>query len=656
MIVTRICPAVDEWQRLARGAATGDDADSLEEHLLHCAKCLETVKSLPATDPLLAALRQTPAASPPADSGDTIILLQRLKQLVPPLAAATTDEPATREDKAERGTLAEARALLAPPQGPGEIGRLGDYRILGVLGAGGMGVVYRAEDPHLQRLVAIKTLLPAVAARSAAKERFLREARAAAALKHDHIVTIHHAGEANGVAFLVMELLDGESLEQRLERESPLPIAEGVRIGREVAEGLAAAHQRGLIHRDIKPSNIWLELAACGVARVKILDFGLARSADGDPNLTQSGAVVGTPSYMSPEQAEGGTVDARSDLFSLGCVLYRMCTGVVPFAGRTVTSVLHALTTESPKPPNELNPEVPPALAKLIHRLLAKDAAGRPASAAEVAEALRTLRRAPDSTVSFEPAAGAAPKPPHRRPIPWLIGAVGVAMALVLASAVAYRIWRPPPDAPPTPALMGYLDAMVVRPTAGKNRYLALSHPEALPLRLGSDYVRIDAKLIRPAYIYIVWVDTDGTVDLVYPWDEEKKRRLPDESPRDQLYWPDETSGGFLNPGPAGTATMLLLARDEKLPDDVDIAKLFGKLEPQKAFQRREAAWFENGEMVKGDARFAAINFPADRGVTGAKVAAIDDPVMRVQALWRSTLNQHFAYCRGVCFSCEPGP
>ena len=167
--------------------------------------------------------------------------------------------------------------FLAPPQQPDEIGRLGGYRVLKVLGAGGMGVVYKAEDPGLKRLVAIKAMLPAIAASASAKNRFLREAQAAAAIKHNHIVTIHQVGEDRGVPFLAMEFLEGEPLDDRLKRETTLPLAETLRIGREMAEGMAAAHERGLIHRDIKPANTWLEGKK---SHVKILDFGLARSTD----------------------------------------------------------------------------------------------------------------------------------------------------------------------------------------------------------------------------------------------------------------------------------------------------------------------------------------------------------------------------------------
>ncbi len=275
--------------------------------------------------------------------------------------------------------------MLAPPKEPGELGRIGGYRVLSVLGTGGMGVVYRAEDTTLRRIVALKLMRPTLAVSPAARQRFLREARSAAAVRHDHIVTIHQAGEADGIAYLAMELLEGETLEHRLKREPRLPIAEAVRIGREIAEGLAAAHERGLIHRDIKPSNIWLEH---GTGRVKLLDFGLARGAEGDTSLTQSGAIIGTPAYMAPEQVDG-VADARSDLFSLGCVLYRMVTGRPPFSGATTMQVLQAIATCEPEPAERVNPEAAGELSHLVARLLAKVPQKRCATAREVVHALK---------------------------------------------------------------------------------------------------------------------------------------------------------------------------------------------------------------------------------------------------------------------------
>lgn len=287
--------------------------------------------------------------------------------------------------------------FLAPPQRPDEIGRLGAYRVLKVLGRGGMGVVFKAEDSHLERPVALKAMLPVLASSASAKQRFFREARAAAALKHPHIVTIFQIGEDRGTAYLAMEFLEGEPLDERIKREGKLPIKEVLRIGRETALGLAAAHEKGLMHRDIKPANLWLEASPGRKARegghVKILDFGLARAMADQQHLTQTGMIVGTPSYMAPEQAMGKPVDARCDLFSLGCVLYRMATGALPFQGSDTLAILTTLATQAPTPPQELNPEVPEPLAELIVALLAKRLEERPESAQEVADVLRALEQ-----------------------------------------------------------------------------------------------------------------------------------------------------------------------------------------------------------------------------------------------------------------------
>ncbi|MGL5098171.1 MAG: serine/threonine-protein kinase, partial [Planctomycetia bacterium] len=210
--------------------------------------------------------------------------------------------------------------FLEPSTKPGSIGRLGHYEITEVLGRGGFGVVLKAFDEKLHRVVAVKALATRLAATSPARKRFLREARAAAAVKHENVVAIY-AVEEKPVPHLVMEYVAGQTLQQRLDQEGPLDLAEVLRIGRQVAESLAAAHDRGLVHRDVKPANILLENGL--EQKVKITDFGLARAAD-DASLTQSGVVAGTPLYMAPEQARGDAVDPRTDLFSLGSVLYTM--------------------------------------------------------------------------------------------------------------------------------------------------------------------------------------------------------------------------------------------------------------------------------------------------------------------------------------------
>jgi serine/threonine protein kinase len=286
------------------------------------------------------------------------------------------------------GPPAEWLSMLAPPQAEGELGRLGAYRVLKVLGSGGMGVVFQGEDLLLQRPVAIKAMQPALAANASARERFLREARAVANLSHDHIVPIFAVAEERGLPFLVMPFLKGETLDARLKRVPKLDLPEVLRIGREIAEGLSAIHAAGLIHRDIKPANVWLEGEA---ARVKILDFGLVRATGGQPTLTQAGAILGSPAYMAPEQASGQAVDHRCDLFSLGCVLYQSATGELPFRGDDSVAILVAVVTGQPPSPAEINPQLPPPFCDLVLRLLAKQAVGRPSSAREVSAALAAI-------------------------------------------------------------------------------------------------------------------------------------------------------------------------------------------------------------------------------------------------------------------------
>jgi serine/threonine protein kinase len=282
--------------------------------------------------------------------------------------------------------------FLAPPQGPDELGRLGHYRVQRVLGTGAMGVVFQAEDLNLKRLVALKVMKPSLAASADFHRRFLREAQLSAAVDHEHVVTVYQVGEDRGVPFLAMKLLQGETLEDRLKKTGAgrLPPEEVLRVGREVAEGLAAAHDRGLVHRDIKPSNVWLE---SGGGRVKIVDFGLARGTGEDAHFTQAGAVIGTPAYMAPEQANGKEVDARCDLFSLGAVLYRACTGGSPFQGKDTLTVLSALANKTPEPPHKVAPAVPRALSDLIMWLLEKAPDDRPQSAREVADTIEAIER-----------------------------------------------------------------------------------------------------------------------------------------------------------------------------------------------------------------------------------------------------------------------
>ncbi len=328
--------------------------------------------------------------------------------------------------------------FLAPPLDPQSLGRLGNYRVVKLLGAGGMGLVFQAEDSQLLRPVALKVVRPELAKNAALRERFLREAQAMAALKCDHVVVVHQVGEVNNLPFLAMEFLEGESLEQFFQKGRRPDLATVLRQGKEIALGLAAAHERGLIHRDIKPANVFLERPG---GRIKILDFGLARPAAEPSGLTEAGMIMGTPSYMAPEQAGGGQISARSDLFSLGCVLYQLLAGETPFGGGSVVAVLMATALHDPRPLREVNPSVPQPLAGLVTQLLAKNPADRPASAREVADALDAIAR--DLTLPLPAAAPPEPPPKPTRQVPIALIIAGTCVVLAGVAIGGYLLWRP---------------------------------------------------------------------------------------------------------------------------------------------------------------------------------------------------------------------
>ena len=371
-----------------------EDPDARQAHLsVECAgdtELLARVESLLASHASQSQFLNTPVVEQIADVSGVV-------------ASATIagDDASTRDDDPDATTLysrgaapmtkqqhdAEfetALGYLEPSTKPGSIGRLGHYEVLEVIGHGAFGTVLRAFDEKLQRVVAIKVMAPEMAATSPARKRFLREAQASAAIRHEHVVSIY-AVEEKPLPYLVMEFIPGVTLQQRLDEHGPLDVTSVLRIGRQIAEGLAAAHAQDLIHRDIKPANILLETGAREM--VKVTDFGLARAAD-DASVTQSGTIVGTPMYMAPEQAMGLKLDQRADLFSFGSVLYQMVSGRPPFRASTTLAVLKRLAEDTPRPIREIIPETPQWLCDIITKLHAKNPDERYQSAREIADVL----------------------------------------------------------------------------------------------------------------------------------------------------------------------------------------------------------------------------------------------------------------------------
>ncbi|HEX9671437.1 MAG TPA: serine/threonine-protein kinase, partial [Thermoanaerobaculia bacterium] len=282
-------------------------------------------------------------------------------------------------------------------------GAVGRYRIVGFLGAGAMGEVYLAEDPHIERKLAIKTVRLAGREQDVEerKRRLLREARAAGRLLHPHVVTLFDAGEVEGMLYLAFEFVEGQDLAARLE-SSALSLYEVLRIVRETAEALDFAHRHGIVHRDIKPSNVLLDAHG----RVKVTDFGIAKVTGQSTELTIAGSVMGSPQYLSPEQIRGEELDGRSDIFSLGVVLYELLSGKRPFDGDTITTLVYQILNVDPPPVSALRGDLPPRVEALLAGMLAKDPAERLQSAALVAEELAAIERElPDETLAG-PAAG----------------------------------------------------------------------------------------------------------------------------------------------------------------------------------------------------------------------------------------------------------
>ncbi|MEQ1826194.1 MAG: serine/threonine-protein kinase [Pirellula sp.] len=278
-------------------------------------------------------------------------------------------------------------SFLDSPRHPELLGRLGRYDIERVIGTGGMGVVLKAHDTELHRVVAVKVLAAHLANNASARKRFAREAQAAAAVIHPNVIPIYNVESEGKVPFLVMQCVNGQSLQSKVDRHGPMPLAESLRIAMQTASGLAAAHDQGLVHRDVKPANILLH---DNVDRVLLSDFGLARAVD-DASLTRTGVVAGTPHYMSPEQARGDSIDTRSDQFSLGSVMYYMLTGRPPFRASGAMGVLNRICTEPHRSIEQVNSDIPIEITQLIDRLLSKDASDRFASMHVVEQELEGL-------------------------------------------------------------------------------------------------------------------------------------------------------------------------------------------------------------------------------------------------------------------------
>ncbi|TWU39013.1 Serine/threonine-protein kinase PknB [Novipirellula aureliae] len=389
MPIPTACPTIAQLSGLIRGTLSDQDNDRLTDHVGDCTACQTTLQTeatgeIP-VESLVAAARDL---NPPNESNYWQAMTLVEKDLLSGQVADFTKDPSSLETLAKSSPVGDLD-FLEPSDDPAYIGKLHHFQIARVIGRGGMGIVLDAFDTHLHRSVAIKVLNPQYQANDIAKQRFCREGRAAAAISHEHVVPMYQVAKAQEgeVAYLVMQLIEGDTLESRMRDGQPLPPNDVARIGMQVAAGLSAAHKREMVHRDIKPANIMIEAET---DRVKLTDFGLARATD-DVKLTKTGMVTGTPLYMSPEQTLGESADERSDLFSLGAVMYEMATGVAPFQAPSALGVMQNIMNTIPDPPHKVNAGITRPLSDLIMSLLAKKPDDRPESAPAVATALASI-------------------------------------------------------------------------------------------------------------------------------------------------------------------------------------------------------------------------------------------------------------------------
>ena len=375
----RTCPTKDHLSKFARGALSAPASSEVESHLLECDSCCLQAESLQPFDSIESAV-----ANPLIFQEDAATCVESIIDAVSQRYGLPDESIAVGGDSTQPSLSGQQESDEGADLS-GEV--LGDYRLAEILGRGGMGVVYRAEDQLLGREVAVKVIRHSASKKAEVKERFLREARATGRIDHENVVTVHQVGEDKGVVFIAMPLLRGESLAAKLKREQRLPESEVLEIGRQVAAGLSAAFEHRLTHRDVKPDNIWLSRDG----KVKLLDFGLVADNDESTNLTHSGTIVGTPRYMSPEQAAGDAVDHRSDLFSLGCVLYHCATGSPPFDGKNLTAILLALSKSNPASPRDLEPTLSRRTSNLILGLLKPQPRERVQTANELIEKINAI-------------------------------------------------------------------------------------------------------------------------------------------------------------------------------------------------------------------------------------------------------------------------
>ncbi|MEM7454322.1 MAG: protein kinase [Planctomycetota bacterium] len=426
MSLTPECPDEKTIERLIDGNVSPEQEEQLAAHLNECDACRDRLDRLSSIDSIVE------PGTAPVETG-TIV-------------STGSDTFAEKLNEIRSARPAGSSALMSGyadvlpwmEESAEGIGIIGDFELTHFIGRGGMGLVFKARDRKLQRPVAVKLMSPGLLADPQASERFLREARSAAGINHINVVTVHSVDQIRGLPYLVMEFVSGMSLEEHVRKVGAVPAGEILKVARQTAQGLAAAHDNGITHRDIKPSNLMLDRKS---RKIKIADFGLASTLN-ETSLTRSGTMVGTPDFASPEQVNARPVDARSDLFSLGSVLYHLCTGSLPFQSESLVGTFDAIRSRRLARADQVNDQVPTFLANIIERLMEKEPANRFQSARELLGAIEGAGNQPLSRLSLQIDEREKPARNSGHPQPRLALALGV-VAFACLSVLALVLMDP---------------------------------------------------------------------------------------------------------------------------------------------------------------------------------------------------------------------
>jgi hypothetical protein len=566
----------------------------------------------------------------------------QVSRLLAPLRGPAPQSLATRDAS---GQDPDSTGAYQPPEqqerhpasGPAVLPAVPGYEVLGVLGEGGMGVVYRARHIALDRPAALKMIRSRRPADESSRARFRTEARAVAQLDHPNLVRIYEYGEAAGEPFFALEFVPGGSLAEKC-KDGRLSPRAAAGLAAQLADAVEYAHRRGILHRDLKPANVLL--TANGIP--KITDFGLAKDLrDGAADLTQPGARVGTPAYFAPEQAEGRphAIGPAADVFGLGGILYCLLTGQPPFQGNTVGEVVEQARQGQVRPPRRLNRRVPRALERICLKALAADPRQRYSCAAALGNDLRRFLHRP------------------RR----IALACGVLALLLLAGGIVRWFPRGAAQTPAplsaergaqetTAPLSGELIVSVWSPDGVIKPGLKVGEPGSLPIR-NKELLRAEARLKEPAHVFLLWLDSEGKVTPLYPWNAGTKivRKTlagapPEQSPQAVVQSPGAADDGWKVGGKSGLDTILLLARRTPLPADSSLGEIIGPLPPTRAHNPREWALrgFDRGQEV------SFLNL-GDNRAPEEEAARIDDPLLRLMG----KLGEHFEMIRAVRFAHE---